>query len=95
MGFLPVVDYEHSAQCYLIWGSNIPSTSEEGVLRPLLMRRINEGGQLVVVDPRRTKLAERADVWLQLRPGSDAALALGFLNVIISEKLYDRQFVQS
>lgn len=94
MGFLPVVDYEHPAQCYLIWGSNIPATNEEGVLRPLLMDRVNEGRNLIVVDPRRTKLAQKADFWLQLRPGSDAALALGFMNVIIAEHLYDEQFVQ-
>ena len=47
----------------------------------------------IVVDPRRTGLAERADLWLQIRPGTDDALALAMLNVVIGEKLYDEPFV--
>ena len=42
-----------------------------------------------------TRIAARADVWLQLRPGTDAALALGILNVIVNEELYDREFVEN
>src|SRR5208337_3115919 len=43
---------------------------------------------------RRTELAQRADLWLQLRPGTAQALALGFLHVIIEESLYDSEFVR-
>ena len=42
-----------------------------------------------------TRIAARADIWLQLRPGTDTALALGMLNVIVNEKLYDRKFVEN
>ena len=54
---------------------------------------LNRGARLIVVDPRRTRLAEKADIWLQLRPGTDDALALSLLNVIIAERLYDAPFV--
>ncbi len=47
-----------------------------------------------MIDPRRTEDAEKADIWLQVRPGTDAALALGMINVIIQEKLYDKDFVE-
>jgi len=56
-------------------------------------RRSGNGCKIIVIDPRRTRTAELADIWLQLRPGTDAALALGWLNVIINEGLYDKEFV--
>ncbi|MFC1985281.1 molybdopterin-dependent oxidoreductase, partial [Chloroflexota bacterium] len=46
-----------------------------------------------VVDPILTETSSKADIWLQLRPGTDAALALGMLNVVINEGLYDKGFV--
>ncbi len=52
------------------------------------------GAKLIVIDPRRSENAERADLWLPLRSGTDAALLLGWLNVIISEELYDKEFVR-
>jgi hypothetical protein len=48
---------------------------------------------MIVVDPRPTECAKEADIWLQLRPGTDGALALGMLNVIINEDIYDKEFV--
>jgi anaerobic selenocysteine-containing dehydrogenase len=54
---------------------------------------VKNGAKLIVVDPRKTGLAARADHWLQIRPGTDDALALGMLHVIIKEKLYDKDFV--
>ena len=51
------------------------------------------GGKLIVIDPRRTDLTDMADIWLQIRPGSDGALAYAMINVIIAEKLYDAEFV--
>nr|CBH39082.1 hypothetical protein BSM_25600 [uncultured archaeon] len=52
------------------------------------------GAKLVVIDPRVTSYAEEADIHAQLRPGTDGALALGMLNVIIKEGLYDKEFVE-
>jgi anaerobic selenocysteine-containing dehydrogenase len=46
------------------------------------------------MDPYLTPMASKADIWLQLRPGTDCALALAWINVIITEDLYDREFVQ-
>jgi anaerobic selenocysteine-containing dehydrogenase len=58
-----------------------------------VMRRAKaEGLRLVVVDPRRTELAAFADVFLQVRPGEDAALLAGMLNVVLAEGLHDRAF---
>jgi len=48
----------------------------------------------IVVDPRMTNMGKEADVWLPLRPGTDAAMALGWTNVVINEKLYDDLYVK-
>ncbi|MDP2644132.1 MAG: molybdopterin-dependent oxidoreductase [Desulfobacterales bacterium] len=54
---------------------------------------IRQGAKLIVVDPRRTQAAERADKFLQLRPGTDTALLMSMIEVIIREELYDKEFV--
>ena len=51
------------------------------------------GIKLIVIDPRRTRTAELADIWLQLRPATDTALLMSMINVIIEEGLYDKEFV--
>jgi len=91
LGTYEVPDVTNSA-CVLVWGNN-PDASQ-----PPTAKRIREalgkGAKLIVIDPRVTELAERADVHLQVRPGTDTALALGLLQVMIEEDLYDREFVQ-
>jgi len=52
------------------------------------------GGKLIMVDPRETEATKIADIWLQLRPGTDAALFLSMINVVIEEGLYDKEFVE-
>ena len=49
---------------------------------------------MIVIDPRRTEMADYADIWLQIRPGTDTALFMAWLNVIIEEGLYDKEFVE-
>jgi anaerobic selenocysteine-containing dehydrogenase len=93
-GFYPVADLHHPTSLILSWASNVLSTSEEGQIAGLLLTQLKNGAGLIVVDPRKTRLAERADLWLQLRPGTAQALALGFLHVIIEESLYDNAFVE-
>lgn len=93
-GFYPVVDYTEPSELVLLWGSNPTATNEEGAISGPLLRQLKRGTKLVVVDPRRTPLAERADVWLQPRPGSDCALALSFLHVLFDEGLQDEAFVR-
>ncbi|RLB99883.1 MAG: hypothetical protein DRH90_19575 [Deltaproteobacteria bacterium] len=92
-GFYPVADFHHPSKLVILWGSNITDTNEEGEICSLLLEQMKHGTELIVVDPRKTALAERAKHWLQIRPGTDAALALSFLNVIIQEQLYDKDFV--
>uniref|UniRef100_A0A832A180 4Fe-4S Mo/W bis-MGD-type domain-containing protein n=1 Tax=Desulfacinum infernum TaxID=35837 RepID=A0A832A180_9BACT len=92
-GFFPVADLHGPSQCVLLWGSNPSATNEEGVLGGHLLACLKQGARLVVVDPLRTALAEKADLWLQIRPGTDDLLAMGFLHVIVEEGLYDRAFV--
>jgi len=53
-----------------------------------------KGAKLIVVDPKRIQLAKEADIHIQLRPGTDCALLLAMMNVIIAEGLYDREFVE-
>jgi anaerobic selenocysteine-containing dehydrogenase len=55
---------------------------------------MKRGTKLIAIDPVCTWEASRAELWLQLRPGTDGALALGMLNVIINEGLYDPNFVE-
>lgn len=94
-GFYPVADFHHPSRLVLVWGSNLTSTNEEGEISSLLLDQVKEGTELIVVDPRRTRLAGKARLWLRLRPGTDNALALAFLNVIIEEGLFDRNFVEN
>ena len=89
-GALPLADYTHS-ECILLWGKN-PLTSTPSLVDELKEARAR-GCKLLVVDPRETSLARQADLHLQLRPGTDGALALGLLNVVIAEALYDKEFV--
>lgn len=93
-GFYPVADLHHQSRLVVLWGSNITRTNEEGAIGKLLLDQLRDGTELIVIDPRRTALAEKADLWLQVRPGTDHALALAFLNVIIAEELYDGAFVR-
>ena len=76
-GFYPVADLHNPTKLILSWASNVLSTSEEGQIASLITEQLKNGAKLIVVDPRRTELAEKADLWLQLRPGTAQALALG------------------
>ena len=93
-GFFPVVDLRHQSRSILIWGANPFATNEEGVFSSLLRKQIQNGCRITVVDPCRTKAAEQAEVFLQIRPGTDAALALALLHVVLTEKRYDEAFVR-
>jgi anaerobic selenocysteine-containing dehydrogenase len=79
-GFDGRPDFAGNPDCVICWGNsgNPP---------------LKEGAKLIVVDSINTETAERADIWLQPRPASDLALALGILHVIVNENLYDREFV--
>ncbi len=93
-GGLPIADYEGNPRCIMVWGCNPIHTSPDEYCASQILRALENEPRLIVVDPRETWLASKADLWLQLRPGTDAALALGMLNVLIEEELYDRDFVE-
>jgi anaerobic selenocysteine-containing dehydrogenase len=80
------------AGCILFWGYN-PSVSRL-VHATATVDAVNRGARLVVVDPRRTGLASKAEHWLQVRPGADAALALGLIHVMLERDWYDNAFVR-
>ena len=81
-------------ECIVLWGNNPLPSNPDGFLGHWIIECMKRGTEIIVVDPRKTWLATRAKTWMQIRPGTDAALALGMLNVIINEKLYDEEFVR-
>jgi thiosulfate reductase / polysulfide reductase chain A len=95
-GDFPVSDYTGGTPpaCMLFWGHNPLNSGPDGETRFNVREALDMNPKIIVVDPRETELARRAEVWLQLRPGTDDALALAFLNVIINEQLYDAPFVE-
>lgn len=82
-----------SSKCILVCGGN-PLVSHPPRGRDLLEGVKKNKAKLIVIDPRRTPLAAQADMWFQIRPGTDVALILGMLHTIISEGLYDKTFVK-
>ncbi len=82
-----------NSRCMVIWGYN-PQESNITDLVQITPARKN-GARLIVIDPRKTELAREADIYARIRPGTDSALALGIINVIITEELYDKDFVQN
>jgi len=77
---------------YIIaWGSNIHGNNVH--LWPFIEEARHKGAKLVVIDPYKTRTAGLADWHLPINPGTDAALALGMMNVMISEGLYDADYV--
>jgi len=85
-------DFEHS-NCVIVWGSNPAATWP--LQGAAIMDARERGARLIVIDPRLSETAAKADLWLRLKPGTDTDLALGFLHLIIEEGLYDRGFVES
>jgi len=76
------------------WGKQLEITNADGEMAVWFLNSLEKTKYLILVDPRATRLSGRANIWLQIRPGTDAALALGMLHVIINEKLYDSEFVE-
>ncbi len=80
------------AKLILIWGSN-PITSNVH-LWPKMLEARRKGAKLVAIDPFRSLTAEKCDQHLALRPGTDGALALGIMHVLIEEGLIDRDYIE-
>ncbi|MBW1920529.1 MAG: molybdopterin-dependent oxidoreductase [Deltaproteobacteria bacterium] len=83
---------EMDSNLYILWGHN-PDQSDFP-LKFTLKKNLKKGAKLVVIDPKRIPVAEKADMYLRIRPGTDGALALAMMNVIVNEDLYDHDFVE-
>ncbi len=81
------------AKMFLVIGSNM--TEAHPVAATFLKNAIMNGARLILVDPRRQPLAEFAELFVQIKVGSDIAFLNGVMNVLIAEDLYDRTFVES
>ena len=95
IGNLPIVDYEGDPKCVVLWGCNPQWTNPDEYKGEGFWRAYKRGTKLIVIDPRKGFTAKKADLWLQVRPGTDAALAMGFHHVIIEEELFDREFCET
>ena len=84
-------DYQH-ARLIIIWGANPPSSSIH--LLPHSRAAVEAGAALVVIDPRRTSLAKQADIHLQVRPGTDVAVALAMHRFLFENGFEDERFLK-
>jgi anaerobic selenocysteine-containing dehydrogenase len=83
---------EMNTKLYVLWGHN-PEQSDFP-LHLAIRENLEKGSRLVVIDPKKISLAKKAEMYLPIRPGTDGALALALIHVIIKENLYDRDFVE-
>ncbi|HZC42845.1 MAG TPA: molybdopterin-dependent oxidoreductase [Acidobacteriaceae bacterium] len=87
-------DTEHfrHARTILAWGANILGNNVH--LWPFIQEARQKGARLIVIDPYATRTAKASNWHLQIRPGTDSALALGMMHVLITENLYDADYVR-
>lgn len=84
-------DYEFRPRCILLWSTNPEATNV--VEYEEIVSAAKKGTKIIAIDPIENGLTKMADLWLRPRPGTDLALCLGIINVIINGNLYDRDFV--
>src|SRR5687767_12957181 len=84
-------DFEH-AKLIVLWGVNPSATSIH--LVPIIEKAREQGAKLVVIDPRRTPLARRADLHLAVRPGTDLPVALAMIHTLLARGFSDREFLK-
>jgi len=92
-GNLPICDYRRDPKLVVMWGCNPQWSNPDEYKGVDFWKAYKKGAKLIAIDPRKGFVANKADLWLQLRPGTDAALALGFHRVILEEGLFDAAFV--
>jgi cysteine desulfurase NifS len=87
------VDLEQ-AELIVIWGAN-PATDSPPLVHQQILQARARGAEVVAIDPRRAETARAAEAeWIPLRPGTDGALALGLIQVLLAEELYDEKFAR-
>ncbi|MBA7663176.1 putative formate dehydrogenase [subsurface metagenome] len=82
----------HDAACILAIGTN--TTAAHPVIGLEIKKAVHNGAKLIVANPRKIELCHFADLWLQHRPGSDVALLMGMMKVIVDEGLLDSSFIE-
>jgi len=80
-----------NSRMIILWGNNLAETDVPDMR--FVLDAKEAGGKIVYIDPRYTSTASLADEWISIRPGTDGALALSMINVIISENLYKADYV--
>ncbi|HOJ44397.1 MAG TPA: molybdopterin-dependent oxidoreductase, partial [Syntrophorhabdaceae bacterium] len=83
---------ELDSKLYILWGHN-PDASDFP-LKLAIEENLKKGAKIIVIDPKKIPLADKAEMYLKIRPGTDGALALAMINVIVNEKLYDEEFIE-
>jgi molybdopterin-containing oxidoreductase family molybdopterin binding subunit len=85
------VDIADNSRLIIVWGSNFTESNIQ--FWHFIADAIENGAKLITIDPRMSVVAAKSDIWLRPRPGSDPALALSMIYTILSEELYDKEFV--
>ncbi len=76
----------------LLWGTNTLTSNPH--LWPFVLEAKRRGAPIIAIDPLRTRTAQQCDEWIPIRPGTDAALALGIMHVVFAEDLVDGDYIE-
>ena len=76
----------------ILWGTNTLTSNPH--LWPFVLEAKRSGAPIIAIDPLRTRTAQQCDEWMAIRPGTDAALALGIMHVLFAEDLVDRDYME-
>jgi anaerobic selenocysteine-containing dehydrogenase len=79
---------------HIMWAKQLEISSADSEMAYWFLNSLNYAKNLIIIDPRASAFATRATLWIQPRPGTDSALAMGMMNVIINEGIYDKEFVE-
>ncbi|MDR1183495.1 MAG: molybdopterin-dependent oxidoreductase [Coriobacteriales bacterium] len=102
MGFLPTLGVEQDASCWedlvgtksiIMFGCNYSETNMQEM--HFVFDAQETGSKLIVVDPRFSRTASKADWWIPIRPGTDAAMVMGMMNWIVANDRFDAEFIRT
>ncbi|MDP2936926.1 MAG: molybdopterin-dependent oxidoreductase [Dehalococcoidia bacterium] len=94
LGWEPVSDLKN-ARYILLFGRNYAESMYYVAATNALMQAKEKGSRIVVVDPRLSRMASQAHEWIPIRPGTDGAMLLAMMNVLVAEGLYDAPFIEA
>ena len=95
LGSGPSTDIESAvnSDLVLIWGCNLLTTNLHAW--PFFEKAKKNGAKIIVIDPYKNRTAQKADLFIQIKPGTDAALALGMMHILIAQDLLDHEFIKN